>query len=188
MRCAANCCRYAGGYDALLLLLHCRLNAGARACLFANLFLRFTAACLADAAWPLTQPAALAVSVRRAAALLLKAAAAAASGKLPPRIACAFTAARRRMLPLTLPSADAILDLVFFDYLLPAVESSRLSAVGAGKLHSRVRFIIARLNVNVDWRWTCMHDLARLRLLLACDSELLPGESCVARLQANFVC
>jgi hypothetical protein len=47
------------------------------------------------------------------------------------------------MLPLTLPSADAILDLVFFDYLLPAVESSRLSAVGAGKLHSRVRFIIA---------------------------------------------
>jgi hypothetical protein len=91
----------------------------------------------------LNQPVALAVSVRRAAALLLKAAAAAASGKLPPCIACAFTAARRRMLPLTLPSADAILDLVFFDYLLPAVESSQLSAVGAGKLHSRVRFIIA---------------------------------------------
>jgi hypothetical protein len=44
VRCAANCCRCAGGYDVLLLLLHCRLNVGARACLFANLLLRFTAA------------------------------------------------------------------------------------------------------------------------------------------------
>jgi hypothetical protein len=33
--------------------------------------------------------------------------------------------------------------LVFFIYLLPAVELPRLSAVGAGKQHSRVRFIIA---------------------------------------------
>ena len=108
------CCPYRRFAASLLPLLR-RLIAGARALLFAHLFIRFIAfvrfSCLDGARrWR---------SVRRAAALLVKAAAAAASGKLLPCIACAFTAARRRMLPLTLPSAEAILDLVFFTICCP---------------------------------------------------------------------